>query len=439
MRGLRTSASALVLAFCATGDAWAAAASSDIEQAGDAATCCAPESEGMDSRVLIDLTEWVRAHDVPVFSILVSRNGRLVYELYTSSLTRDDAHYLMSVTKSFVSATVGVAIDRHLIPGTDVAITEVLPRRLFRGEEDLARFRTVTLKDVMGMSALDAIDPPRSYAPEAVARQKGFLAARERVAFALQQPVLAGHGHAFQYNDLTPMLATGAIQYATGMTTFDFAEANLFKPMGFRNDEWMHQDPSGVDNGGYGLRLRPIDMQKFGLLYLHDGVWNGRQLLSTAWVRQSFSPWNRSAAGLRNPDYGWFWWAYDAGGGWTALLANGWKGQRIGVFPRQKVVVTMTACIQDGSSVRVFNTVMGFVSRALLPQSAVAARAAQPRLNALLEDTRTHYAFACAGGEARMVPSVAHKAARLPFKPAPAPGAPATSLRRVDGEVRSPR
>jgi CubicO group peptidase (beta-lactamase class C family) len=56
-----------------------------------------------------------------------------------------------------------------------------------------------------------------------------------------------------------------------------------------RNYEWMHQDPSGIDNGGYGLRLRPIDMQKFGVLYLNGGVWRGEPLISRSWVERSFS------------------------------------------------------------------------------------------------------------------------------------------------------
>ena len=78
---------------------------------GDAPTK-APEDEGVDSRTLIALTEWIREHPVPIYSFLVSRNGSLVYELYTSSLTRSHAHYQMSVTKSVVSALVGVVIGR---------------------------------------------------------------------------------------------------------------------------------------------------------------------------------------------------------------------------------------------------------------------------------------------------------------------------------------
>ncbi len=79
-----------------------------------------PEAQGMSRAPLVKLTEWLRnTPSMPIFSILISRHGKLVYELYTSSFERDDAHYVMSVTKSFVSALVGIAIDRHILHGTD--------------------------------------------------------------------------------------------------------------------------------------------------------------------------------------------------------------------------------------------------------------------------------------------------------------------------------
>src|SRR5262249_44670305 len=148
----------------------------------------APEDEGLDSRTLIALTEWIRDHRVPAFSFLISRNGRLVYELYTSSLPPEHAHYPLSAPKAAGSSLVGVAIDRGLINGANASITETLPRRLFASDADIARFRPVTVRDVLGMSALDAPDPPRVTTPEAVARHMRFRTAPNRLAFALQQP-----------------------------------------------------------------------------------------------------------------------------------------------------------------------------------------------------------------------------------------------------------
>ncbi len=344
---------------------------------------------------------------------MISRHGKLVYELYTSSFERDDAHYVMSVTKSFVSALIGIAIDRHLISSADATIADTLPRALFPTEADVTRFRGVTLKQVMGMAAIDAPDPPRDKSPTATARYGQFWTAPNRVRFVLGEPLLSEGS--FQYNDATPTLATGVLHYVTGKTVFDFADEALFQPMGFRNVEWMHQDASGIDNGGYGLRVRPIDMQKLGLLYLHHGMWQGKQLVSAAWVAQSFQPWNKSRPD-HAPDYGWFWWAYDFGAGWTAHVANGWKGQRIAVFPDQDIVLTMTGCIEDGSEHALFEQL---VTRVLIPSVAHGADVGSTGgadLVKLLEQVRHGRSRLGDWIEYRMVPSVAHKAERRPFQ-----------------------
>ena len=380
-----------------------------------------PEDEGLDSHVLLELTEWIRDHPVPMFSFLVSRNGRLVYELYTSALTREHAHYLMSVTKSVVSALVGIAIDRGLVSGPDASIAEILPRRLFASDADVARFRRVTIRHVLGMSALDAPDPPRVNTPEARARERQFWAAPNRVAFALAQPLLTRPGREYQYNDVTPMLASGVVQYASGKSALEFAEETLFAPMRFRHHEWMHQDASGFDMGGYGLRLRPIDMQKFGVLYLRGGDWGARTLVPRAWVERSFSPWNRSRPDARDLDYGWFWWTYDGRSGWTTHSAIGWKGQRIAVLPRQRLVVTMTGAWEDGDENRVFNDL---VDRFVVPSIRGNGPrrhdpAAHAELVGVLAQVRDAPSRIAARLERRMIPTVAPKEGRVPFRERP--------------------
>jgi CubicO group peptidase (beta-lactamase class C family) len=376
-----------------------------------------PEDEQLDSKALLELTEWIRDQHIPVFSLLISRNGRVVYEMYTSHVRPDDAHFQMSVTKSVVSALIGIAIDRGYVGGPDAPITTTIPRRIFGGDANFARFQLVTVRHVLGMSALDAPDVPRFRTPEALALQRRFWSVENRVALALEQPLLAKPGVSFQYNDVTPMLATGVLQYATGRSALEFAEENLFKPMKFRNYEWMHQDPAGIDNGGYGLRLRPVDMQKFGILYLNSGRWEGRQLVASNWVALSFSPWNRTRTELREPNYGWFWWTRSGGPAGTVHSAVGWKGQRIAVVPDRKIVVTMTACIQDDSEVRVFNEVIDrFLVRALRSDATMPRdTAVQARLAAAVDRMRD-YSVTCPGGDDRMVPSATPKGKHVSFR-----------------------
>jgi CubicO group peptidase (beta-lactamase class C family) len=378
-----------------------------------------PEQCGIDSSKLIDLTSWLRDSSLPVFSLAISREGRLVYELYTSGIERDHAHYVMSVTKTVVSALIGIAIDARLLPGVETPITKVLPRHLFAGDQDFDRASSLTLRRVMGMSALDAPMAPHDRSPAGEQRLRAFWSADNRVTFALSQQVLPAKPEGFQYNDVTPALAVGCIQHASGMTAFEFAQQHLFGPLGFRNAEWMHQDAAGIDMGGYGLRLRPIDMQKLGVLYLRHGSWEGRQLIPKAWVDLSFTPWNRSRPEFGQPDYGWFWWTRRDGKR-IRHEANGWKGQRIAVFPSVGLVVTMTACIEDGSEEQVFGRILDdYVLPAIRNDDGAAlppARSTQARLAELLHEARTWQRLP-PSVEPRMVPSPAAKESRRPFDP----------------------
>jgi CubicO group peptidase (beta-lactamase class C family) len=377
-------------------------------RADDAFGTSTPEAQGMDARPLLDLATWLRDHpEVPVFSVLVSRNGKVVFELYTGGIERDAAHYLMSTTKSVVGALIGIAIDKGLVPGPDAAIADALPADAFPSPEDRERFRRVTIRDLLGMSALDTPDPPRVHTPEAVARQHAFVAAPNRTRFALGQPIVPEPGTTFLYTDEGPAIATGILTYAAHEPVLRFAEDHLFGPLGFEHHEWMHDDPAGIANGGYGLRLRPIDMQKLGVLYLHGGAWNGRQLVPRAWVERSFSPWIRSSPRERAPNYGWYWWAESYGTGWDAHVASGWKGQRIIVLPAQQLVVTMTAYVEDGTEHALAARI---VEDYIVPAVAHGASPGDPAaLARVLDDLHRQPMRGPAHPEPRMIPSIEPK------------------------------
>ncbi len=366
----------------------------------------------------MNLTEWVQNNpQIPILSFTISKNGKVVYQLYTSSLTGEESHYLMSVTKSVTSSLVGVAIDRGYVASTDQNIAELLPPDLFMNTADRNRFSLLTLKDVLGMSALNASVAPHDPSPEAKQRSNEWWESKNRVQYALTQPLLSNLGTDFLYTDITPTLAAGVVEYATHQTLFDFANENLFEPMQFENQEWMHEDPSGIDNGAFGLRLRPIDMQKFGILFLNDGCWNGQQLISSKWIKQSFTPWITTGENTYSTDYGWYWWKDVWGKGWRSFGAIGWKGQRIEVFPEQKMVVTMTAIINDGSENRVFSHLIhSYVMHLMEPlPSGNNVALIKATLKRELEAVRNAPSRIAPGTEPRMIPTVSKKERHSPF------------------------
>jgi CubicO group peptidase (beta-lactamase class C family) len=377
-----------------------------------------PDAEGINVQQLVNLTEWVQNNpQIPILSFTISKNGRVVYQLYTSSLTGEESHYVMSVTKSVTSSLVGVAMDRGYLASTDQNIAELLPPDLFLNPADRSRFSLLTLKDVLGMSGLNASVAPHDPSPEAKRRSNEWWGSKNRVRYALTQTLLSNPGIDFLYTDITPTLAAGVVEYATHQTLFDFANENLFEPMQFANQEWMHEDPSGIDNGAFGLRLRPIDMQKFGILFLNDGCWNGQQLISSKWIKQSFTSWITSGENTYSTDYGWYWWKDVWGKDWTSFGAIGWKGQRIDVFPEQKMVITMTAIINDGSENRVFsNLIHSYVMHLTEPlPSGSDVALIKANLKRELEAIRTAPSRIVPGTELRMIPTVSNKERHTPF------------------------
>jgi uncharacterized caspase-like protein/CubicO group peptidase (beta-lactamase class C family) len=379
-----------------------------------------PERQGVDLQKLLELTQWLRDGPVPILSLAISRNGKLVYELYSSKMDGSAAHYLMSITKSVTSALVGAAIDRHLIKATNTTVAENLAEGIFPSKESYKQFHEITLRDILGMSALDAEVPPHQKTPEAIDRNNRFNLSSNHLKFALEQPALAHVGSDFQYTDITPMIAGGIVQYATKRSLMDFARAALFDPMGFQNEEWMHQDGAGFDNASYGLRLRPIDMQKFGMLFLNEGCWEGQQLLSREWVLTSFTPWIKSTSNNREANYGWYWWADRFASGWVGHTANGWKGQRITVVPDKGVVVTMTGIIEDGTEDNVYRDLFNrFIIPAVETRTSASAPAAdlKVKLTSALKDIWTNKTAIGANTEARMIPSAAPKEQHREFLP----------------------
>jgi CubicO group peptidase (beta-lactamase class C family) len=382
----------------------------------------APDERGLDTRPLLALTRWVHGETLPIFSLLVAKDGVLVYEMYTSGLTREHAHYLMGATLAFTSTLVGVAIDRGLVPSLDATIADALPREAFPSDADRDRFRAVTVRDVLGMSALDAPVPPHDHSPEAKERQRRFVDAPNRATFALGQPLLEAPGQTYQFTDVTPLIASGLLEYTSRKTSLELAEEALFGPMGFRNYEWMHQDPAGVDNGAYGLRVRPIDLVKLGVLYLQEGVWEEKRLVSRAWTRDALTPWMKSSPHAAGPEVGAYFWRKDfapADGshGWVGHVVSGWKGQRLAFFPAKGVVVVMTGALEppeDEAAIFrrvVVDHVVPAVDHAGTPDAAqrkaleeelAATRATPPRMT---------------GVEPRMVPSIAPKGTHHPFRP----------------------
>jgi CubicO group peptidase (beta-lactamase class C family) len=269
-----------------------------------------------------------------VHSVLVVRNGYLVAETYYPPFQRDTKHHVYSVTKSFISALIGIAIEEGYIDGIAHRVLDFFPQHAFANLD--GRKESLTLEHLLTMtSGLDWEEGMPTY------QEMGRT--RDWIQYVLDKPMAAEPGSQHNYCSGCSHVMSAIIQVTAGMNTLQFAKRQLFEPLGITNIYW-ETDGSGIPNGGWGLEITPRDMAKFGYLYLNDGVWDGQQIVPDDWVRESVGHGVSVGDGWR---YGYQWWIYPPLGAYAAV---GLGAQLIVVIPDLEMVVVFTAELNDSSA-----------------------------------------------------------------------------------------
>ena len=290
-----------------------------------------PEEQGMDSQKLSQMLDVIQQRQLSLHSLLIVRNGTIVSETYFEPYRQDTRHELYSCTKSFISTLVGIAIDKGYIDSVDQRVVDFFPDRTIENR-DLQK-EDMTLEDLLTMRAgLDWLEGDPAY------REMYF--SRDWVGYMLDKPMAQPSGSQFNYCSGCSHLLSAILQQTTSMNTLAFADQFLFKPLGISNVNW-ETDASGIPIGGWGLQIAPRDMAKLGYLYLQDGYWDGKQLVSSNWVEAATQKHTETDSLL---GYGYQWWVYPSFGAYTAL---GLSGQTIFVIPESDLIVVTTAKI-DG-------------------------------------------------------------------------------------------
>jgi CubicO group peptidase (beta-lactamase class C family) len=317
-----------------------------------------PEQHGIDPKKLA-IANGIAEEDPFFRSLLVVRNGYLIYESYYHGGARDQKTEVWSVTKSFVSALVGIAIDEGHIPGTDTLMADLLP--------EYPGFAEMTVKNVLTHETGLAWDE---------GSQETWIQSRDWIAEALGRGFITEPGQALLYSSANSHFLSVLIKETTGISPGTYAEERLFAPLGIefvlaqrtgRYTSWQQlhepidgtwrQDNSGVEIGAFGLRLTGREMANFGFLYLNRGIWEGKAIISEAWVDESI----RDHV-LRSETVGFgYQWMVVNRSGHIAFDADGWGGQSISVIPAlDMVIVTKCDAVnpQGRSSYRVLEKIL---------------------------------------------------------------------------------
>jgi CubicO group peptidase (beta-lactamase class C family) len=288
-------------------------------------------------------------------AVLISADGQTVLTHHRNGRKPEKTLHVYSVTKSVLSALIGIAVDEKLIKDLDSPLGELLPRHRAQMTDELAR---VTLRQLMTMSAGFPEDDSNPSLIDDAIRQDG-----DAVAFILKHGLVGTPGETFAYSNSSAHLVSAvlaeALRRSDGSspgTVLDYATEKLFKPLGIytRNAytaRFRPDDPTPFEKAGFGwatdarginigaglLRLRPADMLKFGQLYLDHGKWHGEQLVPEKWVAASVAPSPASS------QYGLMWWLETTPSGDSAYAARGFGGQLIYVIPELDLVVVITS------------------------------------------------------------------------------------------------
>nr|WP_230945600.1 serine hydrolase [Burkholderia pseudomultivorans] len=359
MRRLLARAATLLIGSGALAPALAAAQPADVPPPLNETgiEVAAPEAAGVDSRKLVELSRWIREQKLDVYSLLVVKDGKLIFERYGAHASRDATYELYSVTKAVTSLVAGILVEQRA-----VRLDEPVAARLAAWRPDLrdalADKRDIALKHVLSMSSGLHYD----FSPK---DDPIYYTAPDRLKLAASAAPTLAPGTVFEYTDVNPILASAMLSAAAGEPLERYAQARLFEPLGMQRAAWERADRTGLVSAGWGLRLRAIDMAKIGMLVLDGGRWQGRQVVPQAWIAQMTSP-------RVSPHFGYYWWINNIVEREPEFDAMGFKGQFITVLPKRNTVVVMTGVLpidgglRDAQNVKLFRRMVnGYILPAL--------------------------------------------------------------------------
>lgn len=288
-----------------------------------------PEAEGISSQAIVDFVHAADKNVNTFDSFMLVRHGKVIAAGWWKPNSPGQPHIMNSVSKSFTSTAVGLAIESHKLSLDDLVL-KFFPADAPADPSD--NLKALKVRDLLMMSSGQAVEPKAGVGGPSV---KQFLA----------QPFPYAPGTHFLYNTMGTYVLSAIVTKVTGQTVLDYLKPRLFDPLGIENPRW-DKSSEGYSLGGYGLYLRTGDMAKFGQLMLQHGEWNGRQLVPRKWVEEAtaeqISTVDEAHAKI-GPDwhqgYGFQFWECRH----HAFRADGAGGQFIVMMPDQDAVIAITA------------------------------------------------------------------------------------------------
>ena len=332
-----------------------------------------PEQQGISSA---DLLAFVEAADKDIDtmnSFMLVRHGYVVAEGWWAPYDRETPHILYSLSKSFTSTAVGLAISEGKLSLDDPVI------KFFPDEapaDPSANLRAMRVRDLLRMNTGNQTEAPIRV--DDPAKQTDTW-----VKTFLSHPVPFKPGTHFLYNSPATYMLSAIVQKVTGMTVLEYLRPRLFDPLGIKDPIWI-SSPQGITAGAYGLSVRTEDIARFGELYLRKGMWNGKQLLPSDWIVQATSMQTSNGSAPTSDwdqGYGFQFWRSRH----NSFRGDGVFGQYCLVIPELDAVVAITSGVRNMQQVMnlVWDKLMPAMRPGRLPESPSARRQLEARLAGL--------------------------------------------------------
>jgi CubicO group peptidase (beta-lactamase class C family)/acetyl esterase/lipase len=294
-----------------------------------------PEAQGIPSSAILAFVDDADRKIDALHSFMLVRHGHVVAEGWWGPYDAKTRHELYSLSKSFTSTAVGLAIAEGKLSRDDPVL------KFFPGDapaEPGNNLKAMRVRDLLRMATGHQTEPSlRGSVNQPWTRT--FLA----------HPVPFKPGTHFLYNTAGTYMQSAIVQKATGQTVLDYLRPRLFEPLGIEDPTWG-TSPQAVSLGGYGLSIRTEDIAKFGQLYLQKGLWNGKQLVPAAWMAEATALQTSNGSNPASDweqGYGYQFWRCRHG----AYRGDGAHGQFCVVMPEQDAVMAITSGVRDMQAV----------------------------------------------------------------------------------------
>jgi len=325
-----------------------------------------PEEQGVSSSAILGFVEGAEQKVDALHSFMIVRHGHVVAEGWWSPYAAAEPHVLFSLSKSFTSTAVGLAVSDGKLSLDDTVLS------FFPGEAPASpskNLQSMRVRDLLRMSTGQRADDLKDFP---------FPEKADLVRVFLELPVPDIPGTHFVYNTAATYVLSAIVQKVTGQTVLDYLGPRLFEPLGIAKPRW-DASAQGVSLGGYGLSVRTEDIARFGQLYLQKGRWGNRQLLPSTWVEEATALQTANGSDPTsdwNQGYGYQFWRCRHG----FYRGDGAFGQFCFVLQQHDAVIAVTSGTGD------MQAVMNLVWDKILPGFSSSVLPADPESNRRLSE-----------------------------------------------------